>query len=120
MVRNHCRAQVLREASAALDDDAEKKKRGKALGVGHILFTSAEQAKNFIFRFNGFPVGAGVLKVRLAKQALSGSLSFRNKKMTAHDRKLKALRQEEKGRVRDEKDAFAAMQQVATRPSSTS
>ena len=93
-----------------------KSKKGKSKGFGHILFESAEQAKNFIFRFNGFPVGSsgGALKVRVSKQALAGSLSFRSKKMTAHDRKIRALRKEERGRVQEEKDGFAAMQAAAS------
>ena len=38
---------------------------------------SAEEAKNFIYRFDGFPaVGADELKVRVSKQALQGDYMY--------------------------------------------
>jgi hypothetical protein len=37
------------------------------------------------------------------ERILSGSVGFRSKKMTAHDRRLKALRAEERARVQMEK-----------------
>ena len=46
---------------------------GKGLGYGHVRLENAEEAKNFIYRFDGFPaVGADELKVRVSKQALQG------------------------------------------------
>lgn len=46
---------------------------GKGLGYGHVKLDSAEEAKNFIYRFDGFPaIGADELKVRVSKQALQG------------------------------------------------
>lgn len=46
---------------------------GNGLGYGHVKLESAEEAKNFIYRFDGFPaVGADELKVRVSKQALQG------------------------------------------------
>ena len=105
---------VMREAGAALrgadEDEDEPQKRGKALGYGHIQFANAEQAKDFAFRFEGFPFEGHTLKVRVSKQSLAGSLGFRSRKLTHHDLKIKQLRKEERSRIQDEKDAFAAMQ----------
>ena len=108
---------VLREASEDLrgaeDEGEEPKKLGKSKGFGHLKLESAEQAKDFIYRFEGFPYGEGNLKVRISKQSLQGSTSWRSKKMTHHDRRLKALRQEERSRAQAEKDAFASAQEAA-------
>lgn len=59
-----------------------RRQLGKGLGYGHVKLENAEEAKNFIYRFDGFPaVGADELKVRVSKQALQGE---HHNMMTGH------------------------------------
>lgn len=86
---------VQKEAGGGIFDQGgekdEPKKVGKSKGFGHVKLESAEEAKNFIYRFDGFPFGEGELKCRVSKQSLQGSMSHRSKKMTPHGTPTKVV-----------------------------